>query len=375
MRCVHGGVLLMVELILYSLIMILSRIFAHRRNQPYASRWIGEIELYSPDIRYKPGKENRIPDLLSRRDGPNCEPHETSMEPEYLYVVKSVQGSDWPKFYARPEDQWPATLKDLLIQHKDKFIVRDNQIYRLVKNGDTLEERRYVLYARRADLVHDFHQSVGHAAKTTATDLMTKRWWWPHMRRDIQEWLATCPQCQLAANADRKTHHAPMIPLDVPPPFSRWHLDFIGELPTTARGNKWLLVAVDYGTNWCCARALPAATGEAIADFIFEELLLRFGCMNEILTYRGANFMSNVLANYLGRMKVNHKLTSAFHPRTNAKAERTNGIVKQMIRKYVNGDIHRWDEYINPAIFACNVRTHRTTGFSPFYLTYGQCRI
>ncbi|KAJ8657621.1 hypothetical protein O0I10_006686 [Lichtheimia ornata] len=62
--------------------------------------------------------------------------------------------------------------------------------------------------------------------------------------------------------------------------------------------------------------------------------------------------MSNALAHYLGRMKIKHKLTSAFH-RTNAKAERTNGIVKQMIRKYVNGDINRWDDYVQQAIFAC----------------------
>ncbi|KAJ8651225.1 hypothetical protein O0I10_013311, partial [Lichtheimia ornata] len=226
------------------------------------------------------------------------------MEPEYLYAIESVQDTDWPKFYAMPQDRWPDSLKDLLHENKDKFIVKDNQVYRLILNGDQIEERRFVLFARRADLVADFHYSVGHAAKATVTDLMTKRWWWPHMRKDIQEWLAACPQCQLAANADRKTHHAPMVPLDIPPPFSRWHLDFIGELPTTARGNKWLLIAVDYATNWCCARAVPFATGDAIAAFIHEEIVLKFGCMNEILTDRGSNFMSNALAHYLGRMKI-----------------------------------------------------------------------
>ncbi|CDH60631.1 hypothetical protein RO3G_11541 [Lichtheimia corymbifera JMRC:FSU:9682] len=94
--------------------------------------------------------------------------------------------------------------------------------------------------------------------------------------------------------------------------------------------------------------------------------------MNEILTDRGSNFMSKVLAEYLGRLKVKHKLTSAFHPRTNAKAERTNGILKQMIRKYVHGEIHLWDEFIQPALFSCRIRKHRTTGFSPFFLVYGQ---
>ncbi|CDH61371.1 retrotransposon ty3-gypsy subclass [Lichtheimia corymbifera JMRC:FSU:9682] len=336
------------------------------------TRWIADIELYDPDIQYKPGKENYIPDLLSRRDGPNCDTKEQPMEPEYLYAMKSVQDTDWPKFYASSPDNWPITLKDVLEKHKDKFVVKENQVYRLVRIGDNVEERRYVFFARRADLIHDFHLSVGHAGKTTMVDLMTKRWWWPQMRKDIQEWLAGCPECQLAANADRKTHHAPMVPLDVPPVFARWHLDFIGELPTTARGNRWLLVAVDYATNWVCARAVPIASGESIAKFIYEEIVLQFGCMNEILTDRGSNFMSNVLAHYLGRLKVKHKLTSAFHPRTNAKAERTNGIIKQMIRKYAHGDIYRWDEFIQQVVFSCRMRKHRTTGYSPYYLVYGK---
>ena len=261
--------------------------------------------------------------------------------------------------------------KDLLDKHKDKFVVRDVMVFCKVKIQDSIQEIRYVLFARRADLVEEFHKAFGHAGKTTVYDLMHKRWWWPDMRSDIQEWLAACPQCQLAANANRAVHHAPMKPLEVPPVFSRWHLDFVGELPTTINKNRWLLVAVDYATNWTIARAIPDATGKAIANFLYEEIVLPFGCPAEICTDRGSNFMSKVLANYLGRIKVNHLLTSAFHPRTNSKVERTNGILKQMLRKYTQGRIHHWDQFVHPAVFACRVRKHRTTGFSPYFLVYG----
>ena len=345
---------------------------AKAKPTPRLTRWIAELELYDPDIQYKPGKDNHVPDLLSRRDGPACETHEPDMEPEFLYAVKSVQESDWPKFYALPEEQWPAIYKDLLIKHRSKFVVRNECVFRKVKIGKDFQEVRYVMFARRADLVEQFHKSFGHPGNTTMNDLLRKRYWWPDMRSDIQEWLATCQECQLAANADRNTHHAPMKPLDVPPPFSRWHLDFVGELPTTLNGNRWLLVAVDYATNWTIARAVPDATGEAIAEFIYEEIVMRFSCPTEICTDRGANFMSKVLAHYLGRLKVNHVFTSAFHPRTNGKAERTNGILKQMIRKYVQGRIHEWDKFVDAALFACRVRKHRTMGFSPFFLVYGQ---
>ena len=189
-------------------------------------------------------------------------------------------------------------------------------------------------------------------------DIIKKRWWWPNLKEDIQNWIRNCPQCQLGANADRKTHHAPMKPLDVPKPFARWHLDFMGELPRTINGNHWILVAVDYATNWTITRALPDATGQAIADFIYEEIVMRFGCPIEILTDHGSNFMSKVLNFYLGRVKIHHKATSSFHPRSNSKVERSNSIIKQMIRKYINGEIHHWDEFLLQSTFSSNIRKH-----------------
>ncbi|KAG2191199.1 hypothetical protein INT47_004430, partial [Mucor saturninus] len=42
-----------------------------------------------------------------------------------------------------------------------------------------------------------------------------------------------------------------------------------------------------------------------------------------------------------------------------------------MLKKYVNGDVHSWDEYIDTVTFACRIRKYSTTGYSPFFLVYG----
>ncbi len=179
-----------------------------------------------------------------------------------------------------------------------------------------------------------------------------------------------CPSCQVNSRRTR-AHQDEMHPLKVPTAFDRWHLDFL-DLPTTIKNNRWLLVGVDYATNWPVARAVPVASKEAVADFIYEEIVMNFGVPSEIVTDRGANFTSELVKEYLKRVGTNHKLTSAYHPRTNAKAERFNGVIKQMLRKYTNGALHRWDDFVKAALFACRVRIHSTTGFSPFYLTYGR---
>ncbi|KAG1033800.1 hypothetical protein G6F43_013505 [Rhizopus delemar] len=39
---------------------------------------------------------------------------------------------------------------------------------------------------------------------------------------------------------------------------------------------------------------------------------------------------------------------------------------------YVNGALHRWDDFVNTSLWACRVRVHKTTGYSPYFLTYGR---
>ncbi|EIE84465.1 hypothetical protein RO3G_09175 [Rhizopus delemar RA 99-880] len=356
---------------------------SQNKPTPRLVRWLSEIELYDPDILYKPGTENHVPDLLSRRDGVEAKPEKESMQPRYLYHISAAVKSlsildqdpiqDWPLHYLSSPERWPNKIKNELDKLKHHFVIRDNQVYRkekIPKNEDYVE-LKFIPFVRRADMVDNFHVGYGHSGQTNVYSLMKSRVWWPKMQNDINAWISKCPQCQLAGPADKIKHHAPMKPLEVPPAFSRWHLDFIGELPSTKNGNRWILMAVDYTTNWPIARALQNATGEEIVKFIYEEIVLRFGCPNEILTDRGANFMSKVVKQYISRIKTKHNLTSAFHPRSNGKCERLNQLFKKMLTKYVNGNVHSWDDYMDAALFACRIRKHATTGFSPFFLTYG----
>ncbi|KAG1136414.1 hypothetical protein G6F37_011734 [Rhizopus arrhizus] len=356
---------------------------SQKHPTPRLVRWLSEIELYDPEILYKPGKENHVPDLLSRRDGPSVIPEEHSMQPRYLYQVNATKNiaslldndpiQDWPLHYLSTEEKWPAKIMEELIKRKHHFVIKNRHVYKKEKlhGSDNFIELKFIPFAKRVDMVDDFHTGFGHTGQASVYQLMKARVWWPRMKEDIGLWISRCPQCQLAAAPDKNSHHAPMKLLEVPPAFSRWHLDFIGELPTTKQGNCWILMAVDYTTNWPIARALRNATGEEIVKFIYEEIVMRFGCPEEIVSDRGANFMSKVVKQYIQKIKSKHNLTSAFHPRSNGKCERLNQTFKRMLIKYVNGEVHSWDEYVDTALFACRIRKHATTGFSPFYLTYG----
>lgn len=108
-----------------------------------------------------------------------------------------------------------------------------------------------------------------------------------------------------------------------------------------------------------------------MVDFLYHDIMIQYGCPKEIVTDRGANFMAKTLARYLELQDIRHLRTSAFHPRTNGKTERYNGLLGTTLTKLVEPFKTKWDEFLPQALFATRIRIHNVTKRSPFSLVYG----
>lgn len=284
----------------------LEYLMSQQRPAARLYRWMIELAQFSPDIVYKSGAKHVVPDALSRIGGPSVSPAKTSITPAYINSLNSLLNAmdpkeeleqDWPMLYIKPKQEREEHLKSnpkilrLLDREEQNIVVRNNQVFHLEKDSvggrATITEVPYVPFCNRLDLVNDYHEAFGHASARNLGDLLRLRHWWPTMKRDLSFWIKTCPSCQLNANKSSK-HRGEMHPLTVPKAFERWHLDFIGELPMTIKDNKWIITAVDSLTSWPVARAVPVASAEATADFIYEEIMMRFGCPVEVVTDRGS---------------------------------------------------------------------------------------
>ena len=109
-----------------------------------------------------------------------------------------------------------------------------------------------------------------------------------------------------------------------------------------------------------------------IAKLLVEHIISRHGVPNEILSDRGAAFLSRLLkevCTLIGIKKVN---TTAYHPQSDGLVERFNRTLTDMLAKSVEKDGKNWDERLPFVLFAYRSSPQASTGESPFYLLYGR---
>ncbi len=46
----------------------------------------------------------------------------------------------------------------------------------------------------------------------------------------------------------------------------------------TKKGNKYIVIAIDYFTKWQIAKAIKEATAKTISKFIYEKIIYEHGC-------------------------------------------------------------------------------------------------
>jgi transposase InsO family protein len=335
-------------------------------SQPMLSRrvtrWVETMQEFDLVIKYKSGKANVLADVLSRY----CL--------NWLKVeLNKDEWSNWPVWMVDILEgrlqEIPEGWVEQLTKEKANFEYDSNQGLLFRKEGEKL--LGFVPFEQRADLVWKWHAGDGHSSWEEVFRKLSERVWWPGMRSDIRLWCKSCEKCQLFSRDSKIPHEKAHVIEPSSRIFGRWHMDWIGPLPETKNGNKWIWTAVEELTRWPVAVAVNEATHEVAGRLIYENIVVNFGIPDEIISDRGRNFLALALSSYLKLLGVKHVKTSAYHPRTNGKVESLNGLLGRMLAKAVMGARDKWDEFLTEAVFNLRVRKHKTTGYTPFKLVYG----
>ena len=96
-------------------------------------------------------------------------------------------------------------------------------------------------------------------------------------------------------------------------------------------------------------------------------MISRNGVPRELLSDRGANFLSSLLQEVCKVMGVHRVNTTTYHPQRDGLVERFNRALTEMLSKTVEKNGKNWDE-----LFAYRTSVQESTQESPFYLLYGR---
>ncbi|GKE61471.1 reverse transcriptase domain-containing protein, partial [Tanacetum coccineum] len=119
--------------------------------------------------------------------------------------------------------------------------------------------------------------------------------------------------------------------------FDIWGIDLMGPF-LSSRGNKYILVAVDYLSKWVEAKALPTNDAQVVCRFL-KSLFACFGTPRAIISDHGTHFCNDQFAKVMLKYGVTHRLSTAYHPQTSGQVEVSNRGLKHISERTV-GENH-----------------------------------
>ncbi len=165
--------------------------------------------------------------------------------------------------------------------------------------------------------VFDLLHGLSHPLIRTSQALLTDRFVWKGISKDMANWAKCCLACQKA-----KVHKHIKTPLkmfNLPSRrFDHIHIDLVGPLPPS-QGQTHLLTIVDCYTRW--PEVIPLTDTETCAKALIFHWIVRFGLPLDITSDRGPQFSSRLWAAVTGLLGVTHHRTTAYHPQGNGLVE------------------------------------------------------
>nr|GFC32164.1 reverse transcriptase domain-containing protein [Tanacetum cinerariifolium] len=302
--------LIMNKSIVYTDHFALKYLFAKKDAKACLLRWILLLQESDFKVIDTRGAENYAVDHLSRLENPYANVFDP-IEINKTFPLESLN------------KQKKKVFKDA--RH---YFWDDPYLFRTC--GDQII-RRCVAGKEAIDILNACHSGPtgGHyGASYTAKKVFDLGFYWPSIYKDDFELVKRCDSCQRLGKVSQKDE-MPQNFIQICEIFDVWGIDFMGPFPSS-KGNKYILVAVDYFSKWVEAKALPINYARVVVKFL-KSLFSRFGTPKAIISDRGNHFCNVQFLRVMAKYGVTHRLSTAYHPQTSGQVEVTNRGLKRIL--------------------------------------------
>ncbi|KAK1424789.1 hypothetical protein QVD17_20127 [Tagetes erecta] len=252
----------------------------------------------------------------------------------------------------------------------EHYVIEDNVLYKKSYLSPLL---RCVGPEQSNYLIREIHEGIcgAHAGpRSVVTRLMNLGYYWPTMHKDASEEISKCEGCQLHAPVKTNPKHD-LVPVMAAWPFFKWGMDIVGPFLEAAGRVKFLLVAIDYFIKWPEVKPLASITGKQVINFVWENIICRFGLPGEIVTDNGRQFAEKPFSSWRKEFEIKQVFSSVAYPQSNGQVERMNRSIVEGIKARLGRYGKNWLDELPSVLWA--IRTTEKTSHlkTPYSLVYG----
>ena len=250
-----------------------------------------------------------------------------------------------------------------------RFSLVNGQLFKRSLSGPYLkcltpEQSQYVLA--------ELHEGIcgNHpGGRTLAYRAHTQGYYWPTMRADATNYTKKCDRCQRLAPV-LKSPVQDLISIASPWPFAQWGIDIVEPLPTALTKKKLLLVVTDYFSKWIEAEAFSSIKDKDVTQFIWKNIVCRFGIPRSIVSDNRTQFDSQVYRNFCQELNIKNLYSTPRYPQSNGLAEASNKTLLTALKKQLGSAKGKWVDELPGVLWAYRTTAHKPTGIFPFAITY-----
>jgi hypothetical protein len=347
-------------------------------TQPHLSarqiRWSEFLQQFDYEMEYKQGKLNVVADALSRRrDWQEEGTESTAITHQFNGLSESTVDFS--------EELMRKVKLAYVSDEKCREIVLNPRMFHTnftVSKGLIYCGRQLYIPANeelKLQLLHEAHDAPtgGHVGIAKTVDALSRSYYWPNMQQEVKDYITTCLACQSNKARSQRQHGLAQAIKSPPRRWDQVTMDLITQLPRTTEGNDAIVVVVDkYSKMLHCFPTTTTVTAPQLAKLFMNGIVRHHGIPSSIISDRDPRFTSSFWQQLWKQLGTKLAMSTAYHPQTDGQTERANRIIEDMMRAYVSSKQSDWDQHLATIELAYNNSTHSSTGFSPFYLNYGQ---